>query len=111
LLVPAADVRPPPADWLGTSFGLTPGLADFWVKMGFAPLYVRQTPHEQTGAYTAMLLKELRAVPELKRCVDSHNSARSAGATRPFDERAQTPFASATRRRALQRPLWPEFLA
>ena len=44
-------------DFLGTSFGLTLNLFNFWRKSGFVPLYIRQTQNETTGEFTCMMLK------------------------------------------------------
>lgn len=44
-------------DYLGVSYGLTPLLYKFWSKMGFVPVYIRQTPNELTGEYTSVMLK------------------------------------------------------
>jgi N-acetyltransferase 10 len=44
-------------DFVGTSFGLTLNLFNFWRKSGFAPLYLRQTQNETTGEFTCMMLK------------------------------------------------------
>ncbi|TEB14478.1 N-acetyltransferase [Perkinsus sp. BL_2016] len=44
-------------DFLGTSFGLTLNLFNFWRKNGFAPLYLRQCQNETTGEFTCMMLK------------------------------------------------------
>jgi N-acetyltransferase 10 len=44
-------------DFIGTSFGLTLNLFNFWFKSGFVPLYVRQTKNDTTGEYTCMMLR------------------------------------------------------
>ena len=44
-------------DFIGTSFGLTLNLFNFWRKNGFVPLYLRQTQNETTGEFTCMMLK------------------------------------------------------
>ena len=46
-----------PIDFIGTSFGLTLNLFNFWRKNGFVPLYLRQTQNETTGEFTCMMLK------------------------------------------------------
>ena len=43
--------RPPEAlHYLGTSFGLTPTLFNFWRKAGYGPVYLRQNASDITGA-------------------------------------------------------------
>jgi len=44
-------------DFIGTSFGLTLNLFNFWRKNGFVPLYLRQTQNDTTGEFTCMMLK------------------------------------------------------
>uniref|UniRef100_A0A0G4FX21 RNA cytidine acetyltransferase n=1 Tax=Chromera velia CCMP2878 TaxID=1169474 RepID=A0A0G4FX21_9ALVE len=61
LLVPCDESDPPysPIDYVGTSFGLTQELFNFWRRAGFVPVYLRQTPSEVTGEYSAIMLKSL----------------------------------------------------
>ena len=44
-------------DFVGTSFGLTLNLFNFWRKNGFVPLYLRQTQNDTTGEFTCMMLR------------------------------------------------------
>eukprot|EP00929_Paragymnodinium_shiwhaense_P120168 TRINITY_DN92075_c0_g1_i1.p1 TRINITY_DN92075_c0_g1~~TRINITY_DN92075_c0_g1_i1.p1 ORF type:complete len:1029 (+),score=279.74 TRINITY_DN92075_c0_g1_i1:154-3240(+) len=61
LLESVADVAPPYSlDYLGTSFGLTFELYEFWRRGGFRPVYLRQTAHEATGEHSAILLRTLK---------------------------------------------------
>ncbi len=54
--------RPPEQlHYLGTSFGLTQELYNFWKKNGYLPLYLRQTPSEVTGEHTILMLNPLKA--------------------------------------------------
>uniref|UniRef100_A0A3B4CRJ8 RNA cytidine acetyltransferase n=1 Tax=Pygocentrus nattereri TaxID=42514 RepID=A0A3B4CRJ8_PYGNA len=46
-------------DYIGVSYGLTPGLLKFWKKAGFVPVYLRQTPNDLTGEHSCVMLKEL----------------------------------------------------
>ncbi|KAI9136920.1 putative nucleolar ATPase Kre33 [Paraphysoderma sedebokerense] len=46
--------------WLGVSYGLTPQLHKFWKKLGYVPLYLRQTMNELTGEHTCVMLKSLK---------------------------------------------------
>ena len=60
LLVPIADIRRPPRlHWLGTSFGLTLNLFNFWRRSGYSPVYLRQTANELTGEHTTIMLRPL----------------------------------------------------
>lgn len=60
LLEPVAEIPPPYSiDYLGTSFGLTLELYEFWHKSGFRPVYLRQTAHEATGEHSCILLRTL----------------------------------------------------
>ena len=43
-------------DWLGTGFGATPGLLEFWRANGFATVHVSTTRNDASGEYSALLL-------------------------------------------------------
>jgi len=61
LLESVSEIPPPyKLDYLGTSFGLTTELYEFWRKGGFRPVYLRQIPHSATGEHSCILLKPLR---------------------------------------------------
>jgi N-acetyltransferase 10 len=45
--------------WVGISFGLTSELLSFWTKLGFSPLYLRQTINDITGEHSCVVIKEL----------------------------------------------------
>jgi len=60
LLEPVSEIAPPYSlDYLGTSFGLTFELYEFWRRAGFRPVYIRQTCHEATGEHSSILLRVL----------------------------------------------------
>eukprot|EP00747_Dinoflagellata_sp_TGD_P214691 gnl/TRDRNA2_/TRDRNA2_87518_c0_seq1.p1 gnl/TRDRNA2_/TRDRNA2_87518_c0~~gnl/TRDRNA2_/TRDRNA2_87518_c0_seq1.p1 ORF type:complete len:578 (-),score=106.69 gnl/TRDRNA2_/TRDRNA2_87518_c0_seq1:137-1657(-) len=60
LLESVAEIPPPYAlDYVGTSFGLTSELYEFWRKSEFRPVYLRQTAHEATGERSCILLRPL----------------------------------------------------
>ncbi|CAD7699176.1 unnamed protein product [Ostreobium quekettii] len=61
LLVNLTDRRPEKLHYLGSSFGLTLPLFNFWRKCGYRPLYLRQTPSEVTGEHTIVVLKPLQS--------------------------------------------------
>ncbi|KAK0549448.1 N-acetyltransferase 10 [Tilletia horrida] len=50
---------PEKLDWLGVSYGMTPSLLRFWNRAGYVPLYVRQTPNEITGEYSAIQVRSV----------------------------------------------------
>ena len=45
--------------WIGASFGLTQPLFRFWHRLGFLPMYVRQTINDTTGEHTAIVVRPL----------------------------------------------------
>ena len=54
--------RPPESlHYLGTSFGLTQDLYNFWKKNNYLPLYLRQTASEITGEHSILMLKALNS--------------------------------------------------
>ncbi|EGG03283.1 uncharacterized protein MELLADRAFT_49560 [Melampsora larici-populina 98AG31] len=53
------DREPERIDYLGVSFGLTSTLLKFWKKLGYLPIYIRQTENELTGEHTAVMLRSL----------------------------------------------------
>jgi N-acetyltransferase 10 len=59
LLVNLADRPPEHLHYIGTSFGMTLELFNFWKKSGFRPVYLRQTASDVTGEHTIIMLKEL----------------------------------------------------
>eukprot|EP00300_Choanocystis_sp_HF-7_P007698 c15461_g1_i1.p1 GENE.c15461_g1_i1~~c15461_g1_i1.p1 ORF type:complete len:1046 (-),score=255.99 c15461_g1_i1:31-2880(-) len=61
LLERLSHQTPTKLHWLGSSFGLTQDLFGFWNKRSFVPIYLRQTPNELTGEFTAIVLKPISA--------------------------------------------------
>jgi len=59
LLVLCRERAPPVLHWCGVSFGATPELLTFWLRLGFELCYLRQTANDTTGEHTAILLKDL----------------------------------------------------
>eukprot|EP00804_Cyclotella_cryptica_P007711 CCRYP_001339-RB/>CCRYP_001339-RB protein AED:0.03 eAED:0.03 QI:865/1/1/1/1/1/5/260/1094 len=60
LLLPLSAIPTPRLDWIGTSFGLTPALHNFWQrKVGMTLLYLRQTSNELTGEHSAIMIRAL----------------------------------------------------
>lgn len=59
LLLKLSEKPPHYLHYLGVSYGLTPQLNKFWKRIGFTPIYLRQTPNELTGEHTCVMLKVL----------------------------------------------------
>ena len=64
LLTPLIDRPAERLHWIGSSFGLTSPLLNFWSRKGFRVCYLRQTRNELTGEFSCIALKELRRAPE-----------------------------------------------
>lgn len=67
--------------YIGTSFGLTLELLEFWKKGGLRPVYIRQTPNELTGEHSCIMLRSLEESvanmdlrPESKTWLDGFSS-------------------------------------
>jgi len=43
--------------YVGTAFGVTQQLYNFWGKLGFVPVYLRQTASSVTGEHTCIMIK------------------------------------------------------
>ncbi|AHF99725.1 tRNA(Met) cytidine acetyltransferase [Halostagnicola larsenii XH-48] len=43
-------------DWLGTAFGATPGLLEFWAENGFNSVHVSTTRNETSGEHSVLML-------------------------------------------------------
>ena len=71
LLLGLEQREPERLHWLGASFGLTQPLFRFWHRLGFLPVYVRQTVNDTTGEHTAIAIRPLadpdHALPAAKR--------------------------------------------
>mmetsp|Transcript_45154 Transcript_45154/g.98178 ORF Transcript_45154/g.98178 Transcript_45154/m.98178 type:complete len:1025 (-) Transcript_45154:61-3135(-) len=65
LLAAVSEAAPPyQLDYIGTSFGLTFELYEFWRKNGFRPVYLRQNAHDATGEHSCILLRSLEPLEE-----------------------------------------------
>lgn len=61
LLEAVAEIPPPyQLDYVGTSFGLTTDLYEFWRKCKYQPVYLRQMPHSSTGEHSCIMLRTLK---------------------------------------------------
>jgi len=47
----------PEVDWLGTGYGATPALLDFWTDNGFRTVHLSTTRNESSGEYSAIMLR------------------------------------------------------
>ncbi|EMA41759.1 tRNA(Met) cytidine acetyltransferase TmcA [Halobiforma nitratireducens] len=45
-----------PVDWLGTGFGATPGLLEFWAENGYRTVHLSTTRNDASGEYSALML-------------------------------------------------------
>ena len=59
LLCPCGDQKPERCHWIGAAFGLTDSLHKFWSRQGYQPVYLRQTPSDVTGEFSAILIRPL----------------------------------------------------
>ncbi|KII61491.1 N-acetyltransferase 10 [Thelohanellus kitauei] len=57
LLEKISDRKAEYVDYIGVSYGIAPRLLKFWKRIGFIPLYIRQTPNELTGEHSAIMIK------------------------------------------------------
>ncbi len=60
LLSQLADVKPTLAHWIGTAFGLTKELFNFWRKSNFHPVYLKLSENDITGEHSCIMMKPLR---------------------------------------------------
>ena len=90
ILQKLSERKPVPLHYLGTSFGVTKELFQFWKKNQFCPIYLRQTANELTGEHTCVMVRPINvndsaiAVPETIRSLVPMNV--SASENRPIEE-------------------------
>ena len=60
LLSSLSEVKPSYIHWLGTAFGLTKELYNFWKKNNFDLIYLKLSENDITGEHTCIMLKPLR---------------------------------------------------
>lgn len=66
----------PQVGWIGVSFGLTENLLNFWKKLEFSPICLKQTPSKTTGEFSIVTIKNFKEFmnPEfirMKQCFSS----------------------------------------
>ncbi|MDJ1431824.1 tRNA(Met) cytidine acetyltransferase TmcA [Halostagnicola sp. A-GB9-2] len=49
------DEFEPDIDWIGTAFGATPGLLEFWAKNGFNAVHVSTTRNDASGEHSVLM--------------------------------------------------------
>lgn len=59
LLHSISKIETPAVDWIGSSFGVTEKLLNFWKKLGFSPIGIKQTPSKTTGEFSTILLRDV----------------------------------------------------
>ena len=47
----------PVVDWLGTGFGATPELVDFWAANGYAPVHLSTGRNDRSGEHSVLMVK------------------------------------------------------
>lgn len=57
LLSAIHKVSMPKTWWIGSSFGLTERLLNFWKRSGFSPLCIKQAPSRTTGEFSAVVVQ------------------------------------------------------
>jgi N-acetyltransferase 10 len=57
LLCRLADRPPETLDYVGVAYGVTLQLYRFWSRLGYIPVYLRQTPNGLTGEHSCIMLK------------------------------------------------------
>ncbi len=57
-------------DWLGVSFGVTPGLAEFWQRNGYRSVHLSTTRNDRSGEHSAVMLSPL--TPRGEALLDRH---------------------------------------
>ena len=77
LLSKLEDVKPTFIYYLGTSFGLTKNLFNFWNKNGYKPLYLALASNDITGEHSCIMLKPIREgnIKTLSDVIDSDNKS------------------------------------
>ena len=59
LLASLGEKKPEKVHWIGSAFGITQGLHNFWSKAGYKPVYLRQTKSEVTGEHSAIVIRAI----------------------------------------------------
>lgn len=62
LLQPVSERPPERINWIGAAFGLSDELMRFWSRLGYRPLYLRQTHSGATAEHTCLVLREVHQV-------------------------------------------------
>jgi len=54
-----AKLKIPKVEWIGSSFGVTEKLLNFWKKAEYCPLCIKQSPSKATGEFSAVVIQGL----------------------------------------------------
>jgi N-acetyltransferase 10 len=65
ILQKLSERKPSAVHYIGTSFGLTKELFQFWRKNKLEPIYVRQTSNELTGEHSCLMIRPLNHLQEV----------------------------------------------
>lgn len=66
LLSKLADIKPPFVYYLGTAFGLTKELFNFWRRGDFYPVYLKLTENDITGEHSCIMIKPFDMKDEIQ---------------------------------------------
>ncbi|ELA41454.1 uncharacterized protein VICG_01559 [Vittaforma corneae ATCC 50505] len=59
LFHPINTIKTPNIDWIGSSFGVSERLLNFWKRSNFNPVCIKQTQSKTTGEFSIVLLKAI----------------------------------------------------
>ena len=65
ILQKLTERAPIPIHYIGTSFGVTKELLNFWRKNKFESVYVRQTANDLTGEHSCLMIRPLSGQGEV----------------------------------------------
>jgi N-acetyltransferase 10 len=57
ILQKLSERKPSKLDYIGTSFGVTKELYNFWRKNKFEPIYLRQAKNDLTGEHSCVMIR------------------------------------------------------
>jgi len=86
ILQKLSERKPAPLHYIGTSFGVTKELFQFWRKNMFVPIYLRQTANELTGEHTCVMIRPINLDDEAVKVPDSMKAAGVADDSLPVEE-------------------------
>ncbi|MFN3384462.1 MAG: tRNA(Met) cytidine acetyltransferase TmcA [Archaeoglobaceae archaeon] len=54
-------------DWVGSGFGISDDLMNFWLKNGFTPVHITPQRNEVSGEFTAIVLKPIKDLTDVEK--------------------------------------------